>query len=308
VAAQRYPADWDGIIAGSPALRWTEQLAKFGAIQHRLRSSSANWISTSQLPAIQSAAIATCGERLDCRVDTRKLICRGDAACLTPAQAASLDAIQGDPLGFDPRFAAIPQNWDQWIVNPDRSAPSELAFATTAYRYLVHENALWEIERFDTRRDPLLASDKKIGSKRLAEILNADDPDLRGFARHGGKLIIYVGTADALISPRAGTEYFNAVWKRMGAIANDVGRLFVIPGMQHCQGGLAPNSFGQAWVAPALRPDPRFDVRLALEAWVERGRAPQALVAVRYSDGQSNEVVRKTIRAYRAGTADGDAR
>jgi feruloyl esterase len=307
MAAQRYPDDWDGIIAGSPAVQWTRQLATFGAIQHRLRSDSANWIRAAKLGAIQHAAVATCGHRqLECRVQVRRLICRGrdTPACLTPSQAASLDMIQSDPLGFDPRFAAVPQNWEQWIVNPDRDTSSELMFVTSAFRFLVHAKPGWGIEQFDPRRDPELISNRMTAGQRLADILDADDPDLRGFQQHGGKLIVYVGTADALISPRGGIDYYRRLAKQMGGMerASRFARLFVVPGMQHCQGGPAPNAFGQAWVAPGLQPDTSHDIRHALESWVEQGRSPDFLVAAK-RDGDRRDgrlISTRRLRPYPA--------
>ena len=294
MAAQRYPDDWDGIIAGSPAVQWTKQLATFAAIQHRLRSDRANWIGPEKLPAIQRSALATCGKwALRCRIDTRQ-------AALTPAQAATLDLIQSDPLGFDPRFAANPENWGQWILNPDRRTPSELLFATSAYRFLIHDDPRWGVEQFDAARDRPLASERRIGGERLADILDADNPDLSAFERRGGKLIMYVGTADALISPRGAVDYYNNVLRRMGTKrVQGFARLFIVRGMQHCQGGLAPNAFGQAWIAPALRADPRYDIRLALEAWVERNRAPRAIIAARYGGhGGVALAAARRIKAY----------
>jgi feruloyl esterase len=308
MAAQRYPNDWDGIIAGSPAVQWTRQIATFAAIQHRLRSSAQNWISAAKLPAIERAAVAECGDRrLGCRIDVRKLVCRGDPDCLTPAQAASLDLIQsgvGGYPGFAPTGAAVPQNWDQWIVNPSRDAPSQLAFATTAYRYLILHDPRWQVEQFNPARDVAAASDRIIAGRPLAQILNADDPDLSRFKRSGGKLIMYVGTADALISPSSGAAYYRSVVKRMGGIAptQTFFRLFVVPGMQHCQGGLAPNAFGQAWVAPGLKADARHDIRLALEAWVERGTPPASIVAAKYREDRRENGPTATRRLWPYGS------
>lgn len=299
IAAQRYPDDWDGIIAGSPAVQWTKQLAAFAAIQHRLRSDRANWIPATKLPIIQRAAIAACGNaRLGCRIDVRKLICRKGPACLTPAQAASLDLIQsgvGGYSGFEPTGAAVPQNWGQWILNPERSAPSQLAFARSAYRYLILDKPDWRIEQFDGGRDIPAASNRLLAGRTLAQVVNADDPDLDSFRRRGGKLTMYVGTADALISPASGAAYYRSVIERMGGLPETQRffRLFVIPGMQHCQGGVEPNAFGQAWIVPPLRADPEHDIRLALEAWVERGRAPDSIVA-------ASHVATRQIRPYPA--------
>jgi feruloyl esterase len=293
MAAQRYPLDWDGIIAGSPPVAWTRQLATFAAIQHRLRSDNANWIPAANLPAIQRAAIAACGEAaLQCRVDVSRL-------ALTSAQAGTLDFIQTVPLGFDPRFAALPNNWDQWILNPDRNAPSDLAFATQAYRFFILDRPDWQVEEFDAARDFKLASRRKIAGQSLASILDADDTDLRPFERHGGKLILYVGGADAVISPAAGVDYYQRVVRRMGMQrTRRFARLFVVPGMQHCQGGVEPNAFGQAWVAPAARMDGEHDIREALNAWVERASPPASLTAVRYEAGGFREVASRVLYPY----------
>jgi feruloyl esterase len=298
MAAQKYPDDWDGILAGSPAVAWTHQLATFAAIQHQLRSNPDNWIPATKLPAIQRAAVAACPETashgLRCGLDVRNLLCRGRSSpdCLTAAQAASLDLIQsgrGDSrarptnYGFEPTAAAVRNNWDKWILNLDRSAPSELTFATQAFRYLILDQPDWQVEHFNALRDFERASNRTIAGRRLSQILDADDPDLRRFERRGGKLILYVGWADAVISPAATVAYYRNVARVLGEpYTRRFARLFVVPGMQHCQGGLAPNAFGQAWIAPALRPDAGHDIRLALEAWVERGRTPRTLTAAKF--------------------------
>jgi feruloyl esterase len=217
-----------------------------------------------------------------------------------------LDLIQSGPdggryyPGFEPIGAGIPGNWDQWILNPDRSAPSELAFAASAFRYVIRDDPDWEVEQFDPKRDFKLAADRKIAGQSLAQILDADDPDLSRFRRKGGKLIMYVGTADALIAPASALDYYRAVARRMGglAVARRFIRLFVVPGMQHCQGGSTPNVFGQAWMARALKADPRYDIRLALEAWVERQRTPRSLTAVRYNDENQSSKMAKVNRIF----------
>lgn len=289
MAAQRYPNDWDGILAGSPAVHWTKQLAVFAAIQHRIRASPDNWIPPRKLPAIQQAATGSCATASlapwQCRLDASKLLCRqGDRPeCLMVAQAATLELIQSR---FAPTGAAVPDNWDRWILNRDPEEPGELALVTQAYRYMILDRPDWQIEQFDPEHDAQRASQRRLAGETLSTILDADSPDLSGFARHGGKLIMYLGWSDALISPAAGLNYYEAVTRRTGGVVptQSFARLFVAPGMQHCQGGLAPNSFGQAWVAPALSADAGHDIRSALEAWVEHGRAPNSLIAAKYKD------------------------
>ncbi len=301
MAAQRYPSDWDGILAGSPAVYWTRQLASFAAIQHRLRARPENWIAVSKLPVIQRAATAQCpaaaANGRQCLLDARELLCRGadGSGCLTAAQAITFNLIQSGPegprgerlyYGFEPTGAALPNNWNQWILNPDRDAPSNLAFATQAFRYLILDRPDWTVEEFDLAQDFARASERTIAGRQLAAILDADDPDLARFAHRGGKMIMYIGWADAVISPTAGLAYYQNVMRRMGWDTQRFFRLFLVPGMQHCQGGLAPNSFGQAWIAPSMKADPEHDIRLALEAWVERGRKPGSLIAAKYEGDQ----------------------
>jgi feruloyl esterase len=242
-------------------------------------------------------------------VNVGDLLCRGKNSpdCLTAAQAATLDLIQSGRTdagarrryyGFAPIAAAIPNNWDQWILNPDRGAPSELAFATQAFRYLILDQPDWQVERFDVARDFERASNRTIAGRRLSQILDADDPDLTRFERRGGKLILYVGSADAVISPAAALAFYRKIERLFGGATRRFARLFVVPGMQHCQGGLAPNAFGQAWVAPALRSDTDHDIRLALEAWVEQGRAPRSLIAVKFEGDRRGGALVATQRLW----------
>ena len=230
MAAQRYPGDWDGILAGSPAVGWTQQLAIFAAIQHRLRSDPRNWIQTERLLAIQRVALASCTRKaLKCEVDLGRLSCRRgtDRNCLSVEQAASLGLIQSGPSGrhgalasgFDPRWAAVPDNWDRWILNADREAPSDLVFATQAFRFLILDRPNWRVEFFHAAQDFARASNRPVDGQRLADVLDAANPDLTRFAARGGKIIAYVGLADAAVSPFAGVAYYQNVASRMGGIA-----------------------------------------------------------------------------------------
>lgn len=281
-AAQRYPGHWDGILAGSPAVYWMRQLAWFDAIQQRLRSEPRNRIPAEKLPAIQRAALTSCGTATTapwlCRLRSRDLQCRAAETreCLTEAQLATLEMIQGGSFGFAATAAAAPQNWDNWILNRDAGVPGQAALATQSERYLF----------------------PSMPPAQLAATLDAADPDLRRFKARGGKLIMYLGWSDALISPAAGMGYYEGVKRRMGgrAATHSFFRLFIAPGMQHCQGGIAPNSFGQAWVAPGISRRPRHDIRSALEAWVEHGRAPNVLVAAQFAGDKL--VVTQELRPF----------
>ena len=310
MVAQRYPDAFDGVLAGSPAVRWTGQLSSFAWTQQILRTPGA-LIPVSKLPAIQAAAIAACrpeaglvnGVPTDpraCVLKPATLQCHGQETdrCLTSAQVRALAAIQdgardpatGAPLsfGFEPTSAATPGGWDAWIVNPDRAAQTQVTFAEEFFGHVVLGRPGWRVE--DLRRPQDLAR-----ARALASTLDAVNPDLSRFRRRGGKLLIYAGWADPVISPRSAVDYYERLDSREAA------RLFMVPGMLHCQGGVAPNAFGQAPVAPALRPDRDHDIRRALEAWVEQGRAPERLTAARYVDDDPSRGVAatRTLQAYR---------
>jgi hypothetical protein len=281
--AQRFPSDWDGILAGAPALNWTAQLASFALIQRTLRSDPQSWIEPAKLPAIQRAALASCTSAAQvkdgipqdprqCAFDPASLVCKGAESkeCLTHKQAAALSLIQRE---FEPTAAAVKENWDRWIVNADREAFSQLTLGEQFSRNMGFMDA-----------------------ESLGRALNATSTDLTQFDRRGGKLLMYFGWADALISPRMGLAYYEGVAARLGGIAKtqEFFRLFMVPGMTHCQGGPAPNVFGQSSFTPGLRDEPAYDIRRALEAWVERGVAPERVVAVKYVDDDVARGVART--------------
>ncbi len=281
--AQRFPGDWDGILAGAPALNWTAQLASFALIQRTLRSDAQSWIEPAKLPAIQRAALASCTpaahaedgipqDPRQCAFDPASLLCKGAETneCLTRKQAATLSLIQRE---FEPTAAAVKENWDRWILNADREAFSQLTLGEQFSGNMGSMDAGW-----------------------LGRALDATSTDLTQFDRRGGKLLMYFGWADALISPRAGLAYYEEVVGRTGGIAKtqEFFRLFMVPGMTHCQGGPAPNVFGQSAFTPGLRDEPAYDIRRALEAWVERGVAPERVVAVKYVDDDPARGVART--------------
>ena len=156
----------------------------------------------------------------------------------------------------------------------------QLKFAEQFFGNMVHDDPAWRIERFDGLRDFELAQQRRIGNSTLSRVLDATDADLSAFQRLRGKVLMYFGWADALISPRAGIDYYERVVARMGGMDRTQAffRLFMVPGMEHCQGGDASHAFGQAGIVPGMRDDPEHDIRRALEAWVERGTAPKRIV------------------------------
>ncbi len=293
--AQRFPEDYDGIIAGAPAYNWTGLFTGFVWNAQALSSPGAT-IRAAKTPAIASAVLAQCDE-LDglvdglvsdprqCQVESKVLSCASEEtdACLTDPQIAALDAIYQGPrtskgqqiyFGFPPGGEAAPASagWDLWIFG---SAPGESiqnAFGSNFIKYVVGAPEDWTPADFNFDRDfePL--------EKKTSPNFNATDPDLSRFAARGGKLILYHGWSDAAI-PQGTIAYRDQVVRRMGAdSAGSFMRLFMVPGMHHCAGGTGPSDFGQNDV-PASDSDPSTSLMSALEAWVEAGRAPEQVIA-----------------------------
>ena len=298
--AQRYPSDYDGIIAGAPAYDWT-RLAQIFLWNGQVltRSPGANLLPT-KLPAIQAAILAQC-DALDglrdglvrdprqCRFDASVLRCTGAETndCLTSDQIDTLDRIhQGPPssrarrIGYEPAgVEAFPGGWSPWISAPNPMMTAAGVFGLGMLHYLGNmPNATFA--GFDFVRDgPILDG-------MLGPILDANDPDLRPFFGQGGKLILYHGWGDAAVPPEMTIDYYNAVLKTVGPRAAQSLRLFMVPGMEHCNAGPGLNSFGQG-AAPLPGADPASDIDAAMEAWLERGRSPSQLVAVSAKNWQA---------------------
>ena len=289
--AQRYPADYDGIIAGAPANYWTSLLSS-GVWQQALLQDPAGAIPPAKLPAIEAAALAAC-DALDgvqdgvidnppaCHFDPSKLLCKGpeNDSCLTASQLTVLQKLYEGPKdakgrqifpGYSPGGQTGVGGWATWITGLRSGRAGGYLFSTQFFSQMVFQDAAWDLHTFNVERDSKTAAD------RLGAVLNAADPDLKRFQERGGKLIIYHGWSDPAISPLSTVDYFESVEKKMGARnTGEFLRLFMVPGMQHCGGGPGPNSF----TAP---PDPQHDIRLALEHWVEDGVAPHQIVATKY--------------------------
>jgi hypothetical protein len=330
MVAQRFPEDWDGVLAGAPAVEWTRQFASFAAMQQALRRDPDSWIPSSKLPAIERAALASCTRRARvvhgvptdprfCAFDPAVLLCSREETddCLNRKQAAVLAVIQNgvrDPVtgarmlfGFEATTATAEGHWAAWMLNPEPREGSHRAFAEQFFRHMVFDDPDWNIARFDAQRDLTRAKTKPVAGEPLGAVLDADRTDLSAFQQRGAKLLMYFGWADALLSPRAGFEYYERVSERMGGLerTRSFFRVFMVPGMAHCQGGPAPHAFGQASIAPALYDDARHDIRRALEAWVERGIAPDRLVAAKYVNDDPAQGVAMTTTLYPLGGMHG---
>jgi feruloyl esterase len=304
--AQRYPNDYDGIIAGAPANQFTHILSGFAWNLRATLVEPESHIAASKLKAIETAALAACDARdgvkdgviddpTGCRFDPSVLLCKGTESddCLTAKQIAALNKIYSGPRsskgqqiipGFEPGGETGQGGWAAWITGAGENKGLQYFFATQTFKNMVYNDPKWDIAAFNLETDTRLA-DQKLGS-----ILNAIDPNLKPFKARGGKLILYHGWSDAALPPANTIDYFKSVQATLGEQqTNQFARLFMVPGMQHCGGGPGPNSFG-AFVIPA-KSDAEHDMSLALERWVEEGVAPDQIIAVKRQSADPNSPV-----------------
>ena len=313
--AQRYPEDYDGIIAGAPANYWTHLLANAAWDLLALLGDKDSYIPPKKLPAIEAAALAAC-DALDgvkdavvedpsrCHFDPGALLCQGpdSDSCLTAPQVAALKKLyaggrtsSGQQVfpGYSPGGEAEPGGWAPWITGSAPEKSLMYAFGTQFFKNMVFDDATWDYHVFDVNRDTKAADEK------MARLLNATDPDLSRFRARGGKLILYHGWSDAAIAAQNAIDYYDSVVMKAGAKkAGTFVRLFMVPGLQHCGGGPGPNSFGQFSVGSG---DPDHDIDAALERWVEQGIAPERIVAVKRKndmDPKSAVVRTRPLCAY----------
>jgi feruloyl esterase len=299
--AQRYPEDYDGIVAGAPANFWTHLLTAAAWDMQATLAEAASYIPASKLPAIQAAAVEAC-DLLDgakdsiledpsrCKFDPGKLLCQGAEtdSCLTVLQVAALRKIYEGPKsskgerifpGYGMGGEAEPGGWGLWITGTEPEKALLYAFSTQFFKNMVYSDPAWDFRKLDIDRD-LKAADEK-----MAKFLNSTDPDLRRFHARGGKLILYHGWSDAAIPAQNAIDYYQSVVAKMGQKNVDgFVRLFLVPGMQHCGGGSGANSFGQMTTGKG---DPQNDIGAALERWVEQGVAPEQIIATRYKTGSN---------------------
>jgi feruloyl esterase len=271
MAAQRYPDDFDAILAGAPANNHTRMgLSRLEVSVPPLKD-AANAVPTAKLAMITRAVLDACDGRdgvkdgflndpRACAFDVATLQCKGGDAesCLTAAQVVTVKR------AYAPVTLANGQ-----LVFPGKEPGSETAWgmvsgaadtlSVTALQ-IAHNDAAWDPKTFDLERDLPLALEK------VGFATNAIDPDLHAFKARGGKLLLYHGWNDGLISAGNTVNYYEAVLGKMGKAQDDWLRVFMVPGMGHCQGGAGPDQVN--WMAP-------------LERWRESGKAPERIEAAK---------------------------
>ena len=295
--AQRFPDDFDGILAGAPANFWTHMVASGIDVGQAMYRNPAAYISDIKLPAITRAVLAACdlqdgakdgiiNDPLHCRFDPSVLLCHGTESrtCLTSPQITALKKLYAggqDSHGNQifPGFIPGGENsgWAQWIVGPGPGGSAGTAYGENYFRYMVFEDPTWNALTANVD----LA--EKRADEKTARALNATDPDLSRFQARGGKLILYHGWNDPAISPLNTINYYNSVLKVEGTQqAESFVRLYMIPGMQHCLGGPGASSFGQ--LGTTTTKGQEHGIYAALEEWVEKNTPPGDVIGTKYID------------------------
>jgi len=297
--AQRYPADYDGILAGDPANNWTPLFATAVSDTQALTLDPASFIPPMKIPAISAAVLAACDE-LDgvrdgilndprsCHFDPAIMQCKAGEdtdQCLTALQAVALKKIyaglrdaKGRELfpGFLPGAEDGPGGWGLWITGPTPGKSAASILGLGFFSNMVYEDSTWNYKTF-TVEGGLKAEEEK-----TANAVDAVNANLGAFKARGGKLIMYHGWNDPAIPALSTVNYYESVVAQMGQ--RDVDsflRLYMVPGMQHCYNGPGADSFGQFGRLP--NDDPQHSADAALEQWVETGTAPAAIIASKYS-------------------------
>jgi hypothetical protein len=290
--AQRYPEDFDGIVAGAPANHMSTSSMFLAAVVQANTGGDGNPILTAdKLAPLHDAVVSECdandgvrgdgliGDPRDCRFDPAALRCRAadQPTCLTTAQVAVVRTIYAGVLDrqgrrLDPRMTprGSELSWAGWWVPvpapasaPAGTAPTWIAkaFGESASRWLARP--LGQGKPLDRVELTLREFSEQIQSTRYYDAIN---PNVEAFRRRGGKLMLYQGLADALVPPSSTFEYYNALRDAMGGQrrTDRFARLFVVNGMNHCTGGPTPDS--SAMILQMVR-------------WVENGMAPDSILA-----------------------------
>lgn len=292
ILAQRFPADFDGIVAGAPVLNFSAIMTSFACTAQALAAAPIPYAKLATLSdRIYSLCDAKDGLKDGLIDDPRRCdfqpgrdlpLCAagGDTPqCFTTAQIGALEKIYGDlksqgkryfpgwPVGAEVAGADGRSGWDQWIVRETGEKTIAFGMAESFFRYMAFprkEQAI-DARAIDLDRDvPRLDW--------IHRILDATDPDLRAFRDRKGKMLMYFGWADQSLNAQMGVDYYESVLKTTGPQTPEFFRFFMQPGVFHCGGGVGPSS---------------FEPLLEVVKWVEEGKAPDRIVAARILNGKT---------------------
>jgi feruloyl esterase len=280
MSAERYPEDFDGIIAGAPAYNQIDISAWRMRLLMTALKSPEQALPPEKLKLLNDAILEQCDtidgvkdglleNPLQCRFDPIVLKCRstGNASCITSQQLETINAAYSDlrsPTG-ELLYPGLPFGGElNWRLPAGATQPG--AMDIDVFRFIGNQDPAWDWRSFDVEKDidRALVRGKQI---------HATNPDLTKFKARGGKLLMYHGWSDGgsdgSISALNSIAYYESIRKTMGPNQDDWFRLFLVPGMDHCGGGTGPNQFNKL---------------AALERWREQNQPPKSITASRVNE------------------------
>jgi feruloyl esterase len=292
IEAQRYPEDYDGIIAGDPANYWTHHYVG-GHLWNGIATDGDAYIPAAKVPIIADAVNAACDE-LDgvkdgvlsdprrCHFDPAKLLCADSdtTSCLTAPQVGAvakiwsgLKSADGHQIwpGLAPGGEAGPGGWANWITGSAPGNGGHLKLGIPFFRFMLFDDPEWDYHTFRFQASDGFDSDIAYLDTKLGTLFDAINPDLSAFKSRGGKMIQYHGWSDPDITPLNSINYYESVEKTMGPGTKDFYVLYMVPGMQHCSGGPGATT---------------FDMIAPLDNWASHGNAPRSIIASKSANGQ----------------------
>ena len=279
--AQRFPADFDAILAGAPGYNRVNQSVWMLMNAKATLDNPASFIPPAKYAVLHRAALDACdaqdglkdgliSEPLSCRVDPAVTQCKaGDAPnCLTAPQVEAARKLYAGVTNFRTGERIFPrlEPGSELSWGGPAGGPEPLAVGADLFKFVVFKDPKWDFRKFDLARDYEAVH-------RIDNLdLSPSSPDLKAFVGRGGKLLIYQGWADQNVAPQSTVDYYNNVVKTIGQKqVDDSVRLFFAPGMAHCGGGEGPNV---------------FDALTSLEQWREQGKAPASILATHSTNGK----------------------
>ena len=279
---QRYPTDFDGVIAGAPGYDRTNQSFQLVAIAQATHKDKASWIPPEKYPAIHKAALYACdaldgvadgliSDPMRCKFDPSIIQCTGADGpnCLTLAQveaARKIYAGVNDPTTGKQLFPGQePGSEMRW--GGTSGSPRPLGMSDDLFKFVVFGDPSWDYMSLD------LAKDLERARKVDKGLLSPASADIQPFIQRGGKLLMYHGWGDQNISPRSSVNYYDRLVTSLGSdkVQESV-RLYMVPGMGHCTGGEGPD---------------QFDRLTPMEKWREHATAPTTIIASKITDGKT---------------------
>ncbi|HVZ22244.1 MAG TPA: tannase/feruloyl esterase family alpha/beta hydrolase, partial [Vicinamibacterales bacterium] len=276
--AQKYPDDFDAVIAGAPANYQTHLHTWDLSVSVPVLNNPAEALSAAKLEMLNKAALAACdgNDGVKDGIINNPRVCKFDPAALLCKNGDAPDCLTAPQLQAVKRVYAPAKTKSGQYVFPGKEPGSETGWGgvlggriapgvSVGSFQVAYNDANWDAKTFDLDRD-LKIVDEKVGAP-----VNAINPDLSAFKAHGGKLLLYHGWNDTAISPGNTIDYYQSVVKKMGGKQDDLVRLFMAPGMQHCGGGPGPN---------------QVNYMAVMERWREGGVAPASMEAVHVTNNR----------------------